>query len=167
MPGEIAEILSIGKQLQSLVEALPRSISKWFELLDEIKRRKKASDIGYVVAEIEDRLFTRYQLIYDFEGISESGTLSQDKYDDLIIRLSRRMEYLKEFNEKIPELMVGLGNPELAAKIKDVTSKSIELYAEIIGLENPNKFIEIAPHIVPVLKHIAELLEKSRNMLRN
>lgn len=167
MTSNVTEILSIGKQLQGIVEALPAAITTWVEFLDKMKRRKEARDVEHVLDRIRMRLFTRYELINQFEDIVRDGSLSQDRFNQLTARLSERMVYLKEFDEEIPEMIAKIGNPSLAAEIRNITTKSIELYRKIVNLPDKEDFTALAPRIVPVLRNIARILESASDSLRS
>ncbi len=167
LTSNVTEILSIGKQLQVLVEALPAAITTWVEFLDKMKRRKEAHNVEHVLDRIRVRLFTRYELIHQFEEIVRDGSLPQHRFDELTARLSERMGYLKEFDEEIPEMIAKIGNPNLAADIRTITTKSIELYGKIINVPDKEDIVALAPSIVPVLKNIARILESAGDELRS
>ena len=167
MSSNVTEILSIGKQLQGLVEALPAAITTWVEFLDKMKRRKEAHNVEHVLDRIRVRLFTRYELIHQFEDIVREGSLPQDRFDELTARLSKRMDYLKKFDEEIPEMITKIGNPSLAADIRTITTKSIELYGKIENFSDKEEIVALAPRIVPVVKDIARILESASDELRS
>jgi hypothetical protein len=153
---DLISFLDVGKQAFSIFDNLLKSIEKYRDVTNKNHDRDHNDDLRVCLREIRVRLYKRYNLIEKMSTFAEHGNAHD--LDEIKQNLNLHIEYLKNFNNDIPEKIIR-DDPKTAAILNQITENSIKLYICFLKKDHVDDARILAGFLVSTMKVIASQLE--------